>query len=1439
MTVDSTRRAFVDKIRKENESAYGDPARKNVQMQLPANYSHPWMYIYELTQNALDAKARRCAWRSDGAAAVFEHDGDLPLDESHVRGMASLGQSTKGLDTVGFMGLGFKSIFARFRRARISGFGWHFKFNIRVRRGDLRAEMPEWFDALRPFWDDDSFDPRDDYTTAFRLEKPADSSYSAADDFNRIASQDDPTPLAVLALRGLEEIRVDDTAWRLSVNDSVVEAKRLDDESVWRWRSFVQLYRPEDDAMRRLLEVRQELHGQNDEEGRWAERQVVALLPLDDDGLPSPPNRGTAYATLPTSERIPFGFHLQADWFVNVDRGTLREISGDAWQDTIVRQLPGILRQFFEWLTTQTDEVRKRGYPTLCEPDADVGQLATYIRDLRSEFIRELSGIPIAPLFGTDVRRFGKPEDTYRLPYRFLDEFGDNSGWAPEILFGLDLIDQPLLGDRATEFADWLEWGKEAKSGDVRWETTLHQWWSAVPEDQRMDALFALWRAVDEHEWYDTPAVPTYAGRWISVHGIRWLDEEPPSANELGGQAVASALADFLPQADQRLPATIRQWVNRHGNDAGPGWLRRLCQGDTLSDLIESYCESVDEKEQIPAIDLARWALNRGEHRQNLVPVVHTENGVCKPNEALLADPLLSETAGKARRALFPDRPALISDYAKIGNRTDVRNFLDELLGVDSGSYLREISKIYYSESSVAHAVGVERNVIRHSNQKRGWGVFDYHFPFDVNFVDFEALQTWLSEEYAGFDGKGRILIETHYYGDRRDPVDKACMWIRDLQELPWLLCEDGQRRRPDDVLLTPDPDFEDASIARIDAGLEKMLRKEGIRFSRNVPKSPALRRLLKWGSVGMPDDALARLLRECLEDVERGVSTQDEMVRALDAVRVQGAPLSRVVERAGSSGRSRGALGGWVVSLSDIDSDLAAAVRAVWPNPIPDTTTGVHALDFLRDHWTRQPPEVDRIRPHLALAYRYVLDDADQDERLAEEWNEAREHAWLYGGRNVWHAAGSRVAVDNVRSSRIRQFLSSSDMKIVSSGQLGDTDEQVDRVARALEVALLSDRVNVSPGEELADPPWKDRLEYLVEKLSHLENRQRLEAVSVHRDIVLRTDVESVGIWAYVQGDILMVVDEPRNFGAEATAQLVEYFRLGQRGGEIGWLTGALYNLDDHEQFRSHVKVLAEGLGFELADFPSSVTPPDIQGPATPPESGMVEKADQTRQSIARAGQGDAEEGGEDLGEEVEDASRRPGQPIAELESSEERPEAPGADGDESPIRSPGGSGEAEARAADWVRIVSMTRRDQEGSEGRRTDRIGMPPQDDRRGRQVVVQYEEDRGWRAEEMPDHQPGYDVLSIDEDTGRRRHIEIKQTTGTFEDEASVVLTDRQGRDAIRNDESDAEYWLYVVDRVRTDSPRVFPIHWTRARLRFGFYARDWVDAADRSDEPSSE
>ena len=114
------------------------------------------------------------------------------------------------------------------------------------------------------------------------------------------------------------------------------------------------------------------------------------------------------------------------------------------------------------------------------------------------------------------------------------------------------------------------------------------------------------------------------------------------------------------------------------------------------------------------------------------------------------------------------------------------------------------------------------------------------------------------------------------------------------------------------------------------------------------------------------------------------------------------------------------------------------------------------------------------------------------------------------------------------------------------------------------------------------------------------------------------------------------------------------------------------------------------------------------------------------------------------------------------------------------------------------------------------------------------MIKYEASQERKAKAMPDNQPGFDVLSVDESTGTQRRIEVKGVQGIFEEDASVVLTSRQVRDAVQNVEDGVEYWLYVVDSTETEDPRVYPIPWTRYRtsLRYGFYAHAWIGAIEQ-------
>jgi len=104
----------VAAIHAENERDFShENTRRPLEGLVSAAGPMPWLYAFELTQNALDAGAKRVRIRILDGAVVFEHDGTQPLEEAHVRALSAANRSTKGWNSVGFMGVGFKSVFQR------------------------------------------------------------------------------------------------------------------------------------------------------------------------------------------------------------------------------------------------------------------------------------------------------------------------------------------------------------------------------------------------------------------------------------------------------------------------------------------------------------------------------------------------------------------------------------------------------------------------------------------------------------------------------------------------------------------------------------------------------------------------------------------------------------------------------------------------------------------------------------------------------------------------------------------------------------------------------------------------------------------------------------------------------------------------------------------------------------------------------------------------------------------------------------------------------------------------------------------------------------------------------------------------------------------------------------------------------------------------------
>jgi hypothetical protein len=151
------------------------------------------------------------------------------------------------------------------------------------------------------------------------------------------------------------------------------------------------------------------------------------------------------------------------------------------------------------------------------------------------------------------------------------------------------------------------------------------------------------------------------------------------------------------------------------------------------------------------------------------------------------------------------------------------------------------------------------------------------------------------------------------------------------------------------------------------------------------------------------------------------------------------------------------------------------------------------------------------------------------------------------------------------------------------------------------------------------------------------------------------------------------------------------------------------------------------------------------------------------------------------------------------------------------------------ERSGRNWFRVL--------GSPGDSAGLAGggnSPPNDDL-ARQKVVEYEVRRGRPATAAPSNQEGYDVSSDDPHRGVRRLIEVKGLQTRWTGDATVTLTGPQFDASRAEPPTGCEYWLYVVDGLGTDSPRIHPIHRFAAKVeRVYLQAEDWLSEIDQAD-----
>ena len=1229
----TSKKTFIENLASENRAFYNSADGRGWLNRVDLTFDHLWVYLYELVQNALDANASSIAIRvtDNGDSLVFQHNGKQELEEKGIAGLSKIFRSTKGVRSVGFMGIGFKSVFARFNEVHISGWGWALRYeitqNVGTEYGDVHRD---YLGSVVPIWDDMVDAPECGFTTRFAMLSPRDGDTHFESDLGHFLPVEDRSLLAILAMAGLRLLEVDGKTWELDIceeSDGCFEATALSNDENLLWKVFSVEFNPSREAVACFLEHRKILPNQDESEQVYSDaartRRVIGVLSLDNAGDPAPPTRGRVYAPLPTEIVLPFGIHISADWLLNISRGNLRDIEDNPWQREIVDKIGDVLALYLDWSASACIQptVASKAFSVFRLALSGDGGLESLLASERwlTKFRERVEDAAVIPVWtdAVDKVAYSKACDAVVPPEELAAAFIDQLELQPLVLLKGNVVVRSVLGPGALKLFQSIDLLPEMNPPELErlWDGGLEDWWTALPDkaETRRDLIFRVWAAVSKlvtrEAWtaFNPRCVRSLSGYWITSREATFLNEMLPGEDEPGGTESRQLMQPFVRDASRLAP----DWVNtlrgrRRADYVAQAWdwiedhARPISLREVATAAIDAWTSAADPDYTL-IVAFGHWARSR--NRPDLLSrVVVLSNGALSTisvRGALLADPYVDR--GQDRRCLFPDTPTIDSVYIdtdpKVTGAHDWRTFFERAGAkgaLSTSTQKRTVARGRRHE--VAEYLGIDVESIVDSNN-RGYTLMDYDFeptlpspdtPHEVRF----AIASWLEDGYRSLREKGVRDASYHYHRRYEPKGTKPSLWVSKLAELKWVPCNDDNLRRPCDVLAEPDDARVHAPFAKLSSQLLQALKQEGLVFGASIPRATSLQRLLSTGS-GLDAAALASLLSECGQEVSSDTDRElfDNALQELSVPTThdQRVTLDRIVKRTG--GHHRGTLGRWVVPLDHIDDKLRIELdHDGFPVKFPETTSGAQALSYIRSVWRRARSSFEglanEVRDVLPTAYAYCLDDTAADDNLLRQWQSAVRTAMVFVGRE-WIAVADfdNIFIDDIDDRRF--FPAENGLRIVTGGHLGSTRSEQLRVAKAIGIRPLSSCVTMTwdaDPETIPVEAWISRTGQIYDLLRHIRGSESLvddgndrkfrtpERLVHVSELSLQVSVggrtSDVPINARLHEDTLTLAGRPLQFGADAAKELVRDFSFGQRAGLAADLAGLFMAIDNDRDF-------------------------------------------------------------------------------------------------------------------------------------------------------------------------------------------------------------------------------------------------------------------------------
>jgi hypothetical protein len=752
---DESCQAFLSRLSVENRQFYESDRGKGALKDLQQKFPHPWLYVAELIQNAVDEKAKIIRISQNGdKTLIFEHDGRVFDEYKDVIGLCTKGVSYKGAGTVGFMGVGFKAVFRSYQTVKISSGDWRFFLKVGITIGtEYHNQNRNWLGAVLPSWDASIAAPSEGMTCRFELIDRVEGLNSIESDLNAVL-KNDKALLPLLSQQGVKELDWNGVKWLLSVDKEVpfedgtgsrlhVNAKSKLDGETFSWIIFSQEYTPSRDAIRKFLEHRQLIATTIEEEKKINEdaskaRRVEAFFEVDKYLFPILPDVGEAYALLPTSVKLPIGINIQADWLLTQSRQEFMDadLKNNPWHREIIENIPKITKQYFQWALTgeiannwklndffkvykilpSLDSITINTYGWFLEADSQVRQLKYC--ELIAKELENLQFIP--KLIPDDKIDFISPKNARILPFKLL-KCEENRDLRPWQLFGENVASRNILKEKYVYTLREIGLLKELSPDElaVYWGNGIVKDWyenfSNDIRDQRLETLLAILYEMDnDGDWnkVDLKCLPSKEDDFISRNeAVRFPTEWNIVINE---QDIALKLEPFIRKQGHIIKWNFDHTITsrqQHLKTKAKDYLETIKQPE-LIDVVRQWWESLPQEElsaeQIDFIvKFTLWVAEKQPQRKELIQKIlckdNTENlhlSMC--NKVLLEEPY----ARSYRKLFYPAYPSVSNKYYEVSDTVDWHSFFESLDPCPVGRFMPVLNDKKYDNAQLQGLLG-------------------------------------------------------------------------------------------------------------------------------------------------------------------------------------------------------------------------------------------------------------------------------------------------------------------------------------------------------------------------------------------------------------------------------------------------------------------------------------------------------------------------------------------------------------------------------------------------------------------------------------------------------------------------------------------------------------------------------------------------------------